>query len=384
MKDLFSAEQRRDLLHRGFTRRDLGRLAALMTAGAALPFYNEAALAQGLSAMPGLPADAVKLNANENPMGPCPEAIEAIRKLVPLGGRYLYQETFAFVDAMAAIEGVPRESVLPFAGSSDPLHRAVLAYTGPEKSFVVADPGYEAGGKAAEFVGARTIKVPLRKDWAHDVRAMAAADPNAGVIYVCNPNNPTGSVTPKEEIEYLVNNKPRGAIVLLDEAYIHLSKSAEPASPLVAAGKDLIILRTFSKIYGMAGLRAGAAMGRPDLLAKLRGYGAGALPATGMAGALASLKAKGLVESRRKIIADIREETVAWLEKKGFDVIPSEANMIMIDARRPGREVFRAMLREKVAIGRTWPALPNHVRVSIGTREEMAKFRTAFGRVMNA
>ena len=176
-----------------------------------------------------MPADAVKINANENPMGPCPEAIEAIQKLVPQGGRYLYQETFAFVDTMAAIEGVSREHVLPFAGSSDPLHRVVLAFTGPEKSFVVADPGYEAGEQAADFVGARTVKVPLRKDWSHDVRAMAAADPNAGVIYVCNPNNPTGSVTPKDEIEYLVNNKPKGAIVLLDEAYIHLSKTAEPA-----------------------------------------------------------------------------------------------------------------------------------------------------------
>jgi histidinol-phosphate/aromatic aminotransferase/cobyric acid decarboxylase-like protein len=287
------------------------------------------------------------------------------------------------VDAMAETEGVPRDHVLPFAGSSDPLHRVVLTLTGPEKSFVVADPGYEAGGRAAEFVGARTIKVPLRKDWSHDVRAMAAADPNAGVIYVCNPNNPTGSITPKEEIEYLVNNKPKGAVVLLDEAYIHLSKSAEPCPSLVAAGKDIIILRTFSKLYGMAGLRAGAALGRPDLLERFRGYGAGALPVTGMVGAIASLKAKGLVESRRKIIAEVREETVAWLQKKGFDVIPSEANMIMVDARRPGREVFQAMMRENVAIGRTWPALPNHVRVSIGTREEMAKFRTAFGRVMN-
>jgi histidinol-phosphate aminotransferase len=383
MRDLFSSEQRRDLLHRGFTRRDFGRLAALMTAGAAVPFYNEAALAQGLSANRNMPADAVKLNANENPMGPCPEAIEAIQKLVPQGGRYLYNETFTFIDVMAATEGVPRDHVMPFAGSSDPLHRAVLAFTGPKKSFVVADPGYEAGGRAAEFLEARTIKVPLRKDWSHDVRAMAAADPDAGVIYVCNPNNPTGSVTPKEEIEYLVDNKPKGAIVLLDEAYLHLSKTAEPCSSMVAAGKDLIILRTFSKLYGMAGLRAGAAMGRPDLLAKMRGYGAGALPATGMAGAIASLKAKGLVESRRNAIAAIREETVAWLGKKGFDVIPSEANMIMIDTRRPGRQVFQAMMQQKVAIGRSWSALPNHVRVTIGTPEEMAKFRAAFGRVMN-
>ena len=111
-------------------------------------------------------------------------------------------------------------------------------------------------------------------------------------------------------------------IVLLDEAYIHLSKTAEPGSPLVAADKDVIILRTFSKLYGMAGLRAGAALGRPDLLAKMQGYGAGALPVTGMVGAIASLKAKGLVEKRRKIIADIREETAEWLDKKGFAVHP--------------------------------------------------------------
>src|SRR5262249_46628274 len=158
------------------------------------------------------------------------------------------------------------------------------------------------------FIGAKSVMVPLRKDYAHDVHAMAQADPSAGLIYVCNPNNPTGSVTPKQDIEYLVAHKPEGAVILLDEAYIHLSSKAEPASPLVAADKDVIILRTFSKIYGMAGLRAGAALGRPDLLAKLRGYGAGALPATGMVGAIASLKAKGLVEQRRMMIAQIRAE----------------------------------------------------------------------------
>ncbi len=284
---------------------------------------------------------------------------------------------------MADVEGISKEHVMPFAGSSDPLHRAVLAFTGPEKSYVVADPGYEAGARAARFIGAKTIAVPLRKDYAHDVHAMAQADPNAGLIYVCNPNNPTGSITPKEDIEYLVAHKPKDAIVLLDEAYIHLSKTAEPASALVAADKDVIILRTFSKLYGMAGLRAGAALGRPDLIAKLRGYGAGALPATGMVGAIASLKSKGLVEQRRKIIADIREETVEWLDKRGFTVLPSEANMIMIDVRRPGREVSQALLKEKVAIGRTWPSMPKHVRVSIGTRDEMTKFRAAFGKVMN-
>ena len=263
MNDLIGPKSRQDLIRRGFSRRDFGRLAAFLTAGAALPFYNEAALAQGLSAMPNLPPDAVRINANENPMGPCPEAAEAIHRVVQNGGRYLYHETFAFAAAMAEVEGLSKDHVMAFAGSSDPLHRAVLAFAGPNKSFVVAEPGYEAGERAAAFLGARTIKVPLRKDWAHDVQAMAQADPNAGVIYVCNPNNPTGSVTPKDDIEYIVANKPANAIVLLDEAYIHLAKSAEPASYLVGADKDVIILRTFSKLYGMAGLRAERRWGVP-------------------------------------------------------------------------------------------------------------------------
>ena len=254
MKELLGPAQRRELAHRGFSRRDFGRLAALLTAGAALPFYNEAALAQGLSAFPNLPPDAVRINANENPLGPCPEAAEAIHKVVQQGGRYLYSETSAFVGLLAELEGLPKDYVLPFAGSSDPLHCAVLAFTSPGRSFVVADPGYEAGERAAHFIGARTVKVPLRKDASHDAAALAQADPDAGLIYVCNPNNPTGSITRKEDIEYLVANKPKGAVVLLDEAYIHLSHNAEPGTPLVAASKDIIILRTFSKLYGMAGL----------------------------------------------------------------------------------------------------------------------------------
>ena len=133
----------------------------------------------------------------------------------------------------------------------------------------------------------------------------------------------------------------------------------------------------------MAGLRAGAALGRPDLLAKLRSYGAGALPVTGMVAATASLKVKGLVQERRDVIADIREQTVAWLVKKGFSVLPSDANMLMVDVGRPGRGVFQDLLKEKVVIGRTWPSMPHHVRITIGTRDEMAKFRTAFERVMH-
>ena len=385
MRDLFQNDHQRELRARGFSRRDFARWATLLTAGAALPFYNEAALAQDLRAIGIIPPDAVKINANENPMGPCPAALEAMRAVLPQGGRYLFNHTFAFMDTMAEVEGLPGTHVLPFAGSSDPLHRAVLAFTSPSRPLVIADPGYEAPERAASFIGAKVITVPLRKDFSHDPQAMAGADPNSGVIYVCNPNNPTGSVTRKDDINTIVANMPKGCILLLDEAYIHFATNATPAVDLVASDKDVIILRTFSKLYGMAGLRAGAALGRPDLLEKLKGFGGlGIMPATGMAGATAAMKQKGLIAERRKIMADIRNDLCAWLSKKGYAFVPSEANMVMIDTQRPGRQAIGAMLAKKVAIGRVWQSMPNHVRVTIGTADEMAKFKTAFERVMES
>lgn len=374
---------RKEWMEKGFSRRSFSRALSLLAAGASLPFYNEAALAQ-LSMIGPLPPGAVKINANENPLGPCAEAAEAIHAVVGKGGRYMYEETFTFAGTLAAQEGVKSAYVAPFAGSSDPLHRAVLAFTSPTKSLVMGEPGYEAGQRAAEFIGAKVIRVPLTKDYRHDVKAMAAADPNAGLIYVCNPNNPTGTVTPKEDIEWLAANKPARAVLLVDEAYIHLSHSATPATYLVAEDKDVIVLRTFSKLYGMAGLRAGAALARPDLLAKLRPYGAGALPVTGMVGATASLRVHNLVPERRRMVAEIREEVFAFLDKHKFSFIPSESNKFMVDVKRPGEEVIKAMAKENVFIGRVWPCWPTHVRVSIGTKEEMAKFKAAFLKVMAA
>ena len=149
MDTCFSEEQKRDFIKRGFSRRSFGRLAVVLTGGASLPFYNESAMAQ-LSAIRGkMPPDAVKINANENPLGPCPEAAEAIHNIVQKGGRYLYEETFGFQETMAELEGLKPDYVQPYAGSSAPLHQAVLAFTSPSKPFVTANPGYEAGERAA-------------------------------------------------------------------------------------------------------------------------------------------------------------------------------------------------------------------------------------------
>jgi histidinol-phosphate/aromatic aminotransferase/cobyric acid decarboxylase-like protein len=168
----------------------------------------------------------------------------------------------------------------------------------------------------------------------------------------------------------------------IDEAYVHFSEE-EKCSPLVAADKDVIILRTFSKLYGLAGLRAGAALGRPDLLAKIQSYGAGALPVAGIVGAMASLRAKTLVAERRKNMRAIREDVFAFLRKNRIDFVPSDSNCFMLNTRSPANEYIQAMRAEKVYVGRVWPVWPTYCRITIGTAAEMAKFKQATLKVLS-
>src|SRR5258705_1522332 len=167
-----------------------------------------------------------------------------------------------------AKEGLNRKYGGGFPGWGEPLLFSVLEFPSPGKSYATADPGYEAGMHAAKISGARVVKTPLASSYAHDVKAMLGAAPDAGLFYVCTPNNPTGTITPHEDIEYMVEHKSKGSIVLVDEAYIHFSDAAT-ALDLVKADKDVIVLRTFSKIYGIAGLRCGLAIGRADLLSQV-------------------------------------------------------------------------------------------------------------------
>jgi len=375
-----TAQKRKEFQKRGFSRRSFTRLATMIAAGSTLPFYNEPALAQ-LSKVDNVPPDAVIINANENPLGPCKEALEAVHRIAANGGRYMYGETDKVARLLAEQEGLKEDYIRIYPGSSAPLHQAVIAFTSPTRPFVVADPGYEAGGRAAKFIGAKTVQVPLTKDYAHDVKAMAAV-PDAGLIYICNPNNPTGTLTSRADIEWLVANKPKGTVVMIDEAYTHIAPNGFFNSDMVAADKDVILLRTFSKIYGMAGLRAGAILARPDLIGKQGGFSAGMLPITGMAAASASLQVKDLVPARRKIMGEVREDVFNYMEKNRFHYVPSVSNCFMVDVKRPGNEVVMAMRREKIYIGRVWQAWPTWVRVTIGTQDEMNKFTTAFSKVM--
>jgi histidinol-phosphate aminotransferase len=371
----------------GVSRRNFMRLAAATSAFASIPILTESRLAYAQRPHFADPNKGIHIDANENPLGPSESARAAIAAIIPKGGRYEFNMQMDLAETFAKIEGLDPESVMPYAGSSEPLHFTVLAYTAKDKPLVTADPGYEAPMWAAMAAGAPIIKVPLadpKGAATHDVKAMIAASNSPGVIYICNPNNPTGTVTPQADIDYVVMNAPKGTVVLIDEAYIHLS-NAPSSLHYVKEGKDVIVLRTFSKLYGMAGIRMGFAVGRPELLKKLTPLGGqNSLPITAIAAAKASLLDTDLVSSRKKLIGDIRAENLAWLKSQGYATTPSDSNCFMLDVKRPGKEVLTAMAAKDVYIGRIWPAWPTQVRITVGTREEMAVFQKTFTEVMHS
>jgi histidinol-phosphate aminotransferase len=364
------------------SRRSFLSLSAATSAALAMRIVTEPMLAQAARPRAGTFHDGVMIDANENPLGPCTGAREALAAIIPQGGRYSFYLGDDLSEQYAQHEGMKPENFRFYPGSSGPLHYSVMAFTSPERSYVTADPGYEAGMVAAKSAGARVVKVPLAKDYSHDVRAMLAAAPDAGLFYVCTPNNPTGTVTSHADIEYLVANKPKDSVVMVDEAYIHFCE-APSVLDLVKADKDVIVLRTFSKIYGMAGLRCGAVFGRADLIEKIEKFsGWNFMPITALVAASASLKDTQLVAERRRINADVRASVFSWLDRNGFSYVPSQSNCFMLDTKRNGKEVIEAMATQHVHIGRIWPVWPTHVRITVGTAAEMDQFQTALKKVM--
>ena len=363
------------------SRRSFLTLSAAASAAVALRIVTEPMLAH--ARLHNISKDGIRIDANENPLGPCASAREAAVAILAQGGRYSDYLTDDLVKMLAEMEGLKPEQIRVYPGSSEPLHHAVAAFTSAQRSYVTADPGYEAGMFASNAIGTTVVKVPLTKSYAHDVKAMLAAAPNAGLFYVCTPNNPTGTITSHSDIEYLVQNKPKDSVVMVDEAYIHFC-DAPSAMDLVRAGKDVILLRTFSKIYGMAGLRCGAVFARPDVLEKIENYGGwNAMPITAVVAATASLKDQQLVPERKRINARIRSQVFAWLDRNGYSYIPSESNFFMLDTKRPAKPAIEAMAKQNVYIGRIWPAMPTYTRITVGTAPEMEQFQTAWQKVMS-
>ncbi|MCU1062127.1 pyridoxal phosphate-dependent aminotransferase [Stenotrophomonas maltophilia] len=356
--------------------------AGLALAGTGLPRLAQAQPAAASAAVPASGEGAVLLNFNECPYGPSPAAQQAARDSIAGCGRYRFALAGQVRDAFIEQAGLPADHVRLYPGSSEPLNRAAVVWTGPQAGLVVADPTFETLGDVAAAHGAHVQKVPLRTDGAHDLRAMVAAAHArpTGLLYVCNPNNPTGSISPPDELAWLLAHKPASTRVLLDEAYLQYSEQPSLIAQ-VAQRDDLIVLRTFSKLFGMAGLRLGVAAAHPDRLRELASLGDNPLPVPALAAALASLRDPQLIPQRRLQNAKVRQATIAWLGKRGFSCVPSEANCFVVDVQRDGSAFAKAMADNGVVIGRSWPIWPQRVRVTVGTEDEMAAFRRAFAKV---
>lgn len=379
-------DAKEDLMERGYSRRQLGRVAALIGAGAAAhqmllaPAFAQQQAGRGIKG-------AVRIGANECWTGPFPSGIGAIAEAGTFGNWYDPDNYRGeLVKTVAAVEGIPESHVMVWPGSGGPLVSSVAAYCSPTKGLVTADPTFESAWRTADYIKAPIAKAPQAIGKGHDVKAMLAANPNAGLYYICTPNNPTGTITPLADIQWLLDNKPADAMLLVDEAYIHFSEAPRAAS-LIGARKDIIVMRTFSKLFGMAGIRLGLTFADPEVQKRLNLFGptAGGLSITAMACGNAVYTEADLIKARRAEMTANREETIAWLTSKGIEVQPgSHANMFMVNWKKPAKEVQAAMLAtpEKVQIGRNWPIWPNVSRVTVGSAADMAKFRSAVASVM--
>ncbi|HEV8578570.1 MAG TPA: aminotransferase class I/II-fold pyridoxal phosphate-dependent enzyme [Thermoanaerobaculia bacterium] len=330
-----------------------------------------AALAQ----LPATASGIVRLSSNENPYGPSTAAFDAMRKSFDLVWRYPDEEVDALTADLAKLHGVAGEQVLLGAGSSQILKIAAAAFTGPGKPLVMAEPTFEAIGRYAQAAGAEVVKVPLTADYRHDLERMLPA--GAGLIYICNPNNPTASLTPKAEVRAFLDRLPAGTRVLIDEAYFHYAESGDYESviPQIKDRPNLIVARTFSKVYGMAGLRCGYAVAQPEtirlLLAQHVWDNVNIMACTA---ARASLGDSAHVERSRRLNRETRAYVRSGLEGMGYKVIPSETNFLMADLRRDVGSVIDALKQRNVEPGRRFPAMPNYLRVTIGTRPQMEAF----------
>ena len=380
-------EARDDLLHRGYSRRTLLRIASVFGAGALTLTATAGRPAWASGGVPDpAPEAKVRIGANECWTGPLQPGQAAAAAIISSSNRYAPQDQRGdFIRAVMQVEKVPFDHVAPWPGSSDPLSRSVVTFCSPTRGLVTADPTFELAGRTAEWVGVPVKRVPLKPDMTHDVRAMLAADPNAGLFYVCSPNNPTGTVTPLADIEWLVANKPAGSLVVIDEAYTHFA-GVPTASYLAAAGKDVIVVRTFSKIFGMAGMRMGFVMTRPEIIAKMMRYDggmqSGALPMPSLACATASLTAAELIAERRNQMRQAREMTLEHLKKRKMTVIRTDSNMLMVDWRtRRAQDMQAAFRTQSVEIGRSWPIWPTVSRVTVGSMADMEAFCAALDKV---
>lgn len=379
------------------TRRTFLGGAAAAVGSLALP---DIALAKGIRRIPGWTPywaptqsqvdeyDALAhLSSNENPFGPSEKTLEAMRYAFKYSMRYGYPDNDV-TQRIADEHGMKEENLLLGAGSGEILEVVGLTYLGHNKKVVGVEPTYTTVYGTATGIDADVIALPLDADYGQNVEMMVDAVNRyyreIGLVYLCNPNNPTGVAMSAADIAYVLDNIPEDVPVLIDEAYHHFVEDPAYQESLkyVHEGRRVVIARTFSKLYGMAAMRIGFAMAPPDMIREMRPYTTGSVNALARWGAVAAMED---VESQRRLLAHNkkwRDQTIADLASLGYESIPSQTNFFMVNLRTPVAPIRQAFRERKVAVGRDFPPMLDHLRVSIGTEEEMGRFMNAFEDIM--
>ena len=360
-------------------RRQLFRqLGAAAVATALLPSFGDAEVSTEDSA-----ARLVRLNYNESAYGPCEKARAAFRDSISDANRFPGDCVGNLVEAVAALHDVQPENVTLGCGSSELFRMAAEAWLAPGKSIVTASPTFDSIACAARLIGAEVHSVPLTRVYAHDLDAMLArTDATTGLIYVCNPNNPTGTLTPKADVEGFLSRVPSGVPVLIDEAYHdYVAPTGAYASWARRAAADprLIVTRTFSKAYGLAGLRVGYAISSAEtarhLSARRLPMGVNLVAARA---ALSALSDPGYLKKIVSLNSNDRQEFYNQANARMLRSLDSETNFVLLAADRPGKEVAELLSAKGVLVGAGYPSFENYIRVSLGLPEDMQAFWRAW------
>jgi histidinol-phosphate aminotransferase len=329
------------------------------------------------------------LSSNENCWGPPDNVMKAMNGAWKYANRYGYPDG-NIMQELAKHHGVKAENIMITAGSGEVLDVVGTTFGSPTKKVLGVEPSYGSVYQHATSIKSSAIKLPLTKDYRQDMGMLIkAANDHAkelGFVYLCNPNNPTGQIVTKDEVKQLLDGIPQGMPVLIDEAYHHFVDDARYATsvPYVLEGRPVIIARTFSKIAALAAMRCGYAVASAELIQKMRPYSMGSVNVLVKHGAVASLKdEQGQKEIKARVIA-LRKKVTQDLEAYGYETIPSETNFFMVHIGREVQPVIQEFAAKKVAVGRPFPPMTTHMRVSIGTEDEMARFTKAFKEIFPA
>lgn len=370
-------------------RRAFAKLLGVIAGGAALPrTTNAAAPPLAPQNSPVLGQEMILLNSNENPYGPCQRARDALWQSQHVAGRYPDDVETKVAEAIARLHNVGTEQIVLGCGSTENLRLADMAFLSPGKNVVACEPTFEAVMRYARITQAEAIAVPQTADFCHDLPAMAAAcNDKTALVYICNPNNPTGTIVSRDELAAFIPRVPSRAMIIIDEAYHHFVEDPGYASAqsFMRRHPNVIIVRTFSKIFGMAGLRLGYTISTPEAAAAMRAhqFSSNVNAAVGEA-ALASLSDPNHVPNLRHVINGTRSWLCAEFERDGRRYIPSHTNFVMMHIGTDVTPVIEAFARQNIAVGRKFPRMDNWLRVSLGTRAEMEMFLSALRQIAPA